>query len=73
MRITLHCDRCNKNIDGIDKALFLRHDTVSAWYATSLNRTATQIVADGENTILCKTCRDEFYNFIKHKELIDDV
>jgi hypothetical protein len=72
MNIVLHCDRCNKKIDGIDEVLFLRHDTVSAWYATSLNRTATQIVADGENTILCEACRDEFYNFIKHKELIDD-
>lgn len=72
MNITLHCDRCHKKIDGIDEVLFLRHDTVSAWYAVSLNRTANQIVSDGENTILCETCRDEFYSFIKHRELICD-
>lgn len=68
MSMTVFCDKCNDKIDSIDQALLIRHDTVTAWCFTNLNRNASEMLASGENVILCEKCRDKFYKFIKYED-----
>lgn len=72
MSMVVYCDKCNAEINSIDQPLLIRHDIITAWYLTSLNRNAIQMLSDGENVVLCEKCRSKFYKFIKYEDSEDN-
>lgn len=52
-------------LSGLDDAYLLRHDRVVAWSLINLERTASGLLSDGDNTILCENCMSAFTDFME--------
>ena len=68
MALLVRCDRCDCELSGVTTAYLLRYDDVCAWNLTTQNRTATNLLADGDNVILCDRCMDKFTEFLNNYE-----
>ena len=68
MSLFLRCDRCNRELSGLDAVHLLRHDSRTARSLTTLNRTALDLLDGGENTILCEDCMNGFIDFMENVE-----
>lgn len=65
MSFETYCDKCKDKISAADRALLIRHDSITAYYLTTLTRNACEILSHGDNVVLCTKCRDDFYSYIK--------
>lgn len=64
MGLSAKCDRCFCDLSGIDTTYLLRYDDVGAWSLTSLNKTASYLLEDGEDIILCEDCMNGLMNYL---------
>lgn len=64
MSVILHCDRCGKEINSVDEAMIINHDTCTAWMLQTLKYTAMSLLSDADNDILCEQCTEDFKKFM---------
>ena len=64
MGLSVCCDRCYCEIESADTAYLLRYDSVGVWSIKNQNRTALQLLSDGENIILCEKCMNGLQNYL---------
>ena len=64
MGLSVRCDRCYCELSGIDDAYLLRHDRLGAYSLTSLNKTASYLLEDGEDIILCEDCMNGLMDYL---------
>lgn len=64
MALLVRCDRCYCELSGLDTAYLLRYSDAGACFFTSQNRTALQLLDDGENIILCEKCMNGLQNYL---------
>ena len=69
--IDVRCDKCNKPIKGLDDVMLIRYDTMGVYGIQNLSRSASQLLADGENAMLCEKCGRAFREFLSLD--IDDI
>ena len=66
--IILKCDRCKRELQGLDDANLLKYNNVSAYGMSTMRRTDTQLLDGGDTVILCENCMEDFENFMCNKE-----
>ena len=62
--IDVRCDKCNKPIKGLDDVMLIRYDTMGVYGIQNLSRSASQLLADGENAMLGEKCGRAFREFL---------
>ena len=62
--IDVKCDKCNKPIKGLDDVMLIRYDSMGVYGIQNLSRSASQLLADGENAMLCEKCGRAFREFL---------
>lgn len=64
MGLLVICDRCYRELSGLDDTYLLRYERHGAFALKSLTRTALNLVSDGDNTILCMDCMNGLMNYL---------
>lgn len=62
--IDIRCDKCNAPITGLDDVMLIRYDTMGVYGIKNLSRSASQLLSDGENAMLCEKCGRAFKEFL---------
>ena len=64
MGLLVICDRCYRELSGLEDTYLLRYERHGAFALKSLTRTALNLVSDGDNTILCMDCMNGLMNYL---------
>lgn len=62
--IILKCDRCKKELSGLDDANLMKHNNSSAYGLSTMHRTDIQLLDGGDTCILCEDCMEDFEIFM---------
>jgi hypothetical protein len=62
--IDVRCDKCNAPITGLDDVMLIRYDTIGVYGIKNLTRSASVLLNDGENAMLCEKCGRAFKEFL---------
>ena len=62
--IILKCDRCKRELQGLDDANLLKYNNNSAYTMSTMYQTDTQLLDGGDSVILCETCMEDFEIFM---------
>lgn len=65
--IILKCDRCKKELHGLDDANLLKYNNNSAYTLSTMHCTDMQLLDGGDNCILCESCMEDFEIFMGNK------
>lgn len=65
--IILKCDRCKKELHGVDDANLLKYNNKSAYTLSTMHWTDIQLLDGGDNCILCESCMEDFKIFMGNK------
>lgn len=65
--IILKCDRCKKELSGLDDANLLKYNNASAYTLSTMHCTDIQLLDGGDDCILCESCMEDFEIFMGNK------
>lgn len=65
--VILKCDRCKKELSGLNDANLLKYINKSAYTLSTMHLTDTQLLDGGDNCILCESCMEDFEVFMRNK------
>lgn len=65
--IIVKCNRCKRELSTLDDANILKYNNRSVFSITTMHETDNQLLDGGDTVIICKTCMEEFENYLSDK------